>query len=200
MPRGRRRAGWTAGTHGGWVAAARLLPCAYGASVAEFIRAFDRLRPEAVLMTGQAARRGAIHVERIARNLDTRVCARQSRRSGRRAAVANAPERLEATAPAAEIARAIREAGFSARVSTNAGGYVCNHLYYGALHYLGAEAPATRAIFLHLPATPGQSPPRASARRLASDDAARALQAAAAALVDDGPAGRTSPSLTGMSH
>jgi pyroglutamyl-peptidase len=176
----RRLEGWN---HGGWIAAARLLPCAYDVSVAEFIRAFERLRPEAVLMTGQAARRGIIHVERFARNLD-HASAPENRgvRASGIAAAADAPQRLEATAPAAEIARAIREAGFNARVSTNAGGYVCNHLFYGALHHLSAEAPATLAIFLHLPATPGQNPPRASERRLSSSEAARALQAAAAAL------------------
>ncbi len=179
----RRLDGWRRGE---WIVAARLLPCAYGASVAEFIRAFARLRPEAVLMAGQAAGRGVIHVERFARNRDS-ASAPDNRgvRGGGGAVVADAPERLEATAPAQQVARAIREIGLGARVSTNAGGYVCNHLYYGALHYLGAAAPATRAVFVHLPAAPGQNPRRASERRLGVGDAARALQAAASALAGD---------------
>jgi pyroglutamyl-peptidase len=179
----RRLDGWRCGER---VAVARLLPCAYDAAVAEFVRAFEALRPEAALMTGQAARRGQIHVERIARNIDNALAPdnRGVWRTGV-ASVADAPERLEATAPASAVARALRQAGFDARTSTNAGGYVCNHLYYGALSYLRAEAPATRAIFLHLPATPEQTPARAAGRRLASDEAARALEAAAAALVGD---------------
>ncbi len=162
------------------------MPCAYEASVAEFVRAYETLRPEAALMTGQAARRGVINVERIARNVD-RASAPDNRgvwRSGV-ASVAHAPERLEATAPAQDVARAIRRAGLDARVSTNAGGYVCNHLHYGALLYLRSESAATRTVFLHLPATPDQTPPRASKRRLATEDAARALKAAAAALVGE---------------
>jgi hypothetical protein len=39
------------------VVAARMLPCAYEACVSQFVEAFQLLRPSAVLMTGQAARR-----------------------------------------------------------------------------------------------------------------------------------------------
>src|SRR5262249_44551094 len=95
-----------------------------------------------------------------------------------------APERLEAAAPVKAIAKAIEEAGIPTRVSTNAGGFVCNHLYFGALEYLGGLERATRAVFLHLPATPGQTPPRANAWRLTPAKAAEALRAAAAAMVD----------------
>ena len=97
---------------------------------------------------------------------------------------AGAPERLEATAPVREIAGAIREAGYPARVSTNAGGFVCNHLYFGALRHLSGLGRATRAVFLHLPATPEQTPPRASETRLSAAAAADALRAAAAAMVE----------------
>ena len=68
--RGKRRASLTAGAVGEFAAVARLLPCAYDASVRELIQAIETLRPEAVLMTGQAARRGVVCVERFARNLD----------------------------------------------------------------------------------------------------------------------------------
>lgn len=166
-----------------WIVATRMLPCAYEASIAEFLHAFESLRPDAVMMTGQAARRGVICVETIARNRD-RATAPDNRGVLRHGvpSVAGAPGILEATAPAAGVARAIREAGFPVRISTNAGGYVCNHLYFGALNHLRASSPRTPAVFLHLPATPERTPPRASVRRLASVDAARALKAAALAL------------------
>jgi pyrrolidone-carboxylate peptidase len=70
-------------------------------------------------------------------------------------------------------------------VSINAGGFVCNHLYFGALQYLRDARKGTPAVFVHLPATPRQQPPAANARRLASADAAKALKAAAAIMVDD---------------
>ena len=92
----------------------------------------------------------------------------------------------------AEIVRAIRDAGLPARVSTNAGDYVCNHLYYGALAFLRRVSPETPAVFLHLPATPEQSPPRASRRRLSTPDAVRALKAAASAMCDGAGTGSRS--------
>lgn len=177
-----RLEGWRRGQ---FAAVARLLPCAYDASVIEFIRAIETLRPDSVLLVGQAARRAAVSVERFARNLDD-AAAPDNRGALRRAVkiAGGAPERLEATAPVREIAGAIREAGFPARVSTNAGGFVCNHLYFSALRHLSGLGRATRAVFLHLPATPEQTPPRASTTRLSAAAAADALRAAAAAMVE----------------
>ena len=175
----RRLDGWRCGER---VAVARMLPCVYGACVEDLIEAFERLKPDAVLMTGQAARRGVVSVERVARNVanastpDNRGAIRPAE------GLAAGPDRLEATAPAGAVARAIRGAGVAARVSTNAGDYVCNHLYYGALQFLRGASPETPALFLHLPATPEQTPPGARARRLSTADAARALQAAVMAI------------------
>jgi pyroglutamyl-peptidase len=176
----KRLEGWRRGE---CAAVARLLPCAYDLSVKEFIRVFEALQPEAVLMTGQAARRAVVSVERFALNLDD-APGPDNRGVTRTAAkiVGEGPDRLEAAAPVKAIADAIREAGIAARVSTNAGGFVCNHLYFGALHYLSGRKLTTPAVFLHLPVTPGQTPPKANRRRLATDDAARALQATAASL------------------
>ena len=172
--------GWCCGDA---LAVARRLPCVYGACVAEFIDAFERLRPEAVLMTGQAATRAIVSVERTARN--SAGVATPDNRGVAGSAKLWGPALLEATVPANDIARAIRAAGVPARVSTNAGDYVCNHLFYGALSYLFDKAPGTPAVFTHLPATPEQTPPRATRRRLATADAALALKAAIAAMTNN---------------
>jgi pyroglutamyl-peptidase len=178
----RKLDGWRLGE---FAAVARLLPCAYDASVKELVRAIETLKPEAVLMTGQAAQRAVVCVERFARNLDDAAAPDNLGHLRKAVAIAEgAPERLEAAAPVKAIAGAIREAGIPARVSRSAGGFVCNHLYFGALQYLRDTGRATPAVFVHLPATPGQTPPASSARRLASADAAKALRAAAAAMVD----------------
>ena len=178
----RKLDGWRLGE---FAAVARLLPCAYDASVKELVGAIETLRPEAILMTGQAARRGVVCVERFARNLDDAAAPDNLGHLRKAVAIAEgAPERLEAAAPVKAIAGAIREAGIPARVSRSAGGFVCNHLYFGALQYLRDTGRATPAVFVHLPATPGQTPPASSARRLVSTDAAKALRAAAAAMVD----------------
>ncbi len=178
----RKLDGWRVGE---FATVARLLPCAYDASVKELIRAIETLRPEAVLMTGQAARRGVVCVERFARNLDDAAAPDNLGVTRMAAAIsAGAPERLEAAAPLKAIAGAIRMAGIPARVSRSAGGFVCNHLYFGALQYLRDKRSATPAVFVHLPATPGQTAPAASARRLTAAEAAKALKAAATTLLD----------------
>ncbi len=180
----RKLDGWRRGE---FAAVARLLPCAYDASVRELIRAIGTLKPEAILMTGQAARRAVVCVERFARNLDD--AAAPDNLGVLRKAVAiseGAPKRLAAAARVEAIAGAIREAGIPSRVSTSAGGFVCNHLYFGALQYLRDTGRATPAVFVHLPATPRQTWRAASARPLASADAAKALRAAAKAMVDVG--------------
>jgi pyroglutamyl-peptidase len=178
----RKLEGWRRGE---LAAVARLLPCAYDASVKELVRAIEAVQPEAVLMTGQAARRAMVCVERFARNLDDAAAPDNLGVLRKAVRISEAaPERLEAAAPVRAIADAIRAAGIPARVSRNAGGFVCNHLYFGALRYLGALGGPTRAVFLHLPATPEQTAPAARTRRLTAADAAKALRAAATAMVD----------------
>ena len=179
-----RLEGWR---RGNYAAVARLVPCAYDASVKEIVRLIETLRPEAILMTGQAAGRSVVCVERFARNLDTAAAPdndgvlRRGIRISR-----DAPDWLEAAAPVGAIVRAIKEAGIPARASTNAGGFVCNHLYFGALDHLRRERRAIPAIFVHLPVTPKQTPARANARRLTAAKAADALRAAAAAMAVGG--------------
>jgi pyroglutamyl-peptidase len=174
--------GWR---HGEYAAAARLLPCAYDASVKTLISAIEALRPDALLMTGQAARRGVVCVERFARNLDDAKAPDNdgAQRRGLRISRA-APDWLEAAAPVRIIARAINETGIPARMSRNAGAFVCNHLYFGVLHYLSEKRSAIPAVFVHLPVTPEQSPQGASERRLTPTEAANALRVAATVMLD----------------
>jgi pyroglutamyl-peptidase len=174
--------GWR---HGDFKAVARLLPCAYDASVKKLVQAIETLRPEAILMTGQAARRAAVSVERFARNLDDAAAADNDGVLRKAMTISDgAPSRLEATAPVVPIAKAIQEAGIPARISTDAGGFVCNHLYFGALQYLGRQGSPIPAVFVYLPVTPEQTPRGASAKRMTPALAADALRVAAAAMMD----------------
>jgi pyroglutamyl-peptidase len=169
----------------GFNAVTRLLPCAYDASVRKLIREIETIRPEALLMTGQAARRAVVCVERLAHNLDDAAAPDNDgdlRRGLRISRIA--PEWLEATAHVTTMVRAIKEAEIPARASRNAGGFVCNHLYFGALQYLGERGSAIPAVFIHLPVTPEQTTLGASAKRMTPALAADALRVAAIAMMD----------------
>ena len=136
-------------------------------------------------MTGQAARRGVVCVERFAHNLDDATAPDNDGALRRALRISRAaPEWLETVAPVRTIARAITGAGIPARVSRDAGGFVCNHLYFGALQYLSDKRSAIPAVFVHLPVTPEQAPPGANAKRLTPTEAADALRAAAKAILD----------------
>jgi pyroglutamyl-peptidase len=174
--------GWR---HGDYVAVACVLPCAYKGSVKKLISAIETLRPDALLMTGQAARRAVVCVERFARNLDDAAAPDNDGAVRRALRISRgAPEWLEAAAPVRTVARAIKDAGIPARVSRNAGAFVCNHLYFGALRYLSEKRLAIPAVFVHLPVTPEQAPQGASAKRLTPPEAANALRAAASVILD----------------
>ena len=174
--------GWR---HGDTVAVARLLPCAYDASVKKLISAIETLRPDALLMTGQAARRAVVCVERFAHNLDDATAPDNDGALRRALRISRAaPEWLETMASVRTIASAIKEAGIPARVSRDAGGFVCNHLYFGVLQYLGDKRSAIPAVFVHLPVTPEQAPPGANEKRLTRTEASDALRAAAKAILD----------------
>jgi len=182
-----RLEGWR---HGDTVAVARLLPCAYDASVKKLISAIETLRPDALLMTGQAARRAVVCVERFAHNLDDATAPDNDGALRRALRISRAaPEWLETKASVRTIASAIKEAGIPARVSRDAGGFVCNHLYFGALQYLSDKRSAIPAVFVHLPVTPEQAPPGANEKRLTRTEASDALRAAAAAILDELKAG-----------
>jgi pyroglutamyl-peptidase len=45
----------------------------------------------------------------------------------------------------------LHAAGLPARLSDDAGSYVCNHTYYSALQAIAAEDLPTRCLFLHVP-------------------------------------------------
>jgi pyroglutamyl-peptidase len=174
--------GWR---HHGFTAATCLLPCAYESSVKKLIHEIETLRPAALLMTGQAARRAVVCVERFAHNLDDATAPDNDGDLRRALRISRAaPEWLEASAPAGAIARTMKDAGVPARISRNAGGFVCNHLYFGALQYLSEKRLAIPAIFIHLPVTPEQTRPGASATRMTPAKAAEALRVAAAAMMD----------------
>ena len=175
--------GWR---HGDTVGVARLLPCAYDASVKKLINAIETLRPDAVLMAGQAARRAVVCVERFAHNLDDATAPDNDGALRRALRISRAaPEWLETRVSVRSIASAIKSAGIPARMSRDAGGFVCNHLYFGALQYLSEKRSAIPAVFVHLPVTPEQSPRGANAKRLTPTEASDALRAAAAAILDE---------------
>lgn len=78
---------------------------------------------------------------------------------------------LATVVPAAEMARRMRQAGVPARVSRDAGRYVCNHFYYLLLRRLKG-----RAVFVHVPRLPEEAGRLGGGPSLSLDQVERAVR------------------------
>lgn len=108
----------------------------------------EDIAPDAILQFGVAARRKAISVEMLARN---RVSILHPDASGAPASAgvvaARGPTALATRIPAAQIAAALRGRGIGARLSRNAGDYICNASFYHALAFANVSCVG----FIHIP-------------------------------------------------
>ena len=144
----------------------------------EFGRAFETLSahlaqspapPDAVVLTGMAARARRIRLERLAVNVaDCESFAARGRRPALRPDNAGAapvdreivpggPLALPARADVKGLARDLKGRGLPVEVSLSAGSYVCNDVYYRALSHLPS---GISCLFVHLPELPRRRPVR----------------------------------------
>jgi pyroglutamyl-peptidase len=56
-----------------------------------------------------------------------------------------------------DVVAALREAGVPAAVSRDAGGYLCNRIFFTLMHHAEAERPDLVGGFVHVPALPEQT-------------------------------------------
>lgn len=132
--------------------------------------------PDGVLLLGVAARRRTVCVETCAVNTARPVPDAARRHPQTRRLVAGAPARLGSTARLAPLHAAFRGFAVPARLSGDAGRYLCNASYF---HALAASTPGTRpVVFIHLPGRDGR-PAGVCAARMAG--ALSAVLAAVAA-------------------
>ena len=74
------------------------------------------------------------------------------------------------------------DAGVPAKVSNSAGTFVCNHLFYGLMHYLAAEGNIRRGGFIHVPYLPEQAARLGGQPSMALETMVRGLEAAIGAI------------------
>ncbi|WGD32267.1 peptidase C15 [Ancylobacter sp. WKF20] len=105
--------------------------------------------PDIVLMIGLAARRRALCIEISGRNGGGSFPDVARRRPVSRVIAPGGPARIACPAPSAALLHALSGAGVPARLSRDAGRYICNALAYRA--YGWARAEGRRAVFIHVP-------------------------------------------------
>jgi pyroglutamyl-peptidase len=125
-----------------------VLPVNY-AEVAEKLEALNAtLKPDAILHFGLAPRRKYVSIETRALNRVSLLhCDASGARARHRVIVPGAPHAVRSTFPTRQIAAAFCRAGYRARLSSNAGNYVCNETFYHSL----IRSPARSVGFIHVP-------------------------------------------------
>jgi pyroglutamyl-peptidase len=123
------------------------LDVSYARAADQLQAAIDRVRPDAVLSLGVAPD-AALRLETTARNLDTErspdatgeVRAGKTIRDG-------GPATIATRLPLDALRKALTAGGYEVRSSDDAGGYLCNHLFYELL----TRRPEGTAGFVHVP-------------------------------------------------
>ena len=133
-----------------------VLPVVFTES-SELLRHLIKLhKPDVVICLGQAEGRREISFERVAINLDD---ARLADNAGRvvldQPVVAAGPSAHFTTLPVKEMVAAVRAEGIAAGLSTTAGTFVCNHIFYAMQHELAETS--VRSGFIHVPLMPEQA-------------------------------------------
>ena len=143
---------------------AHVFAVTYAAVDHDLPRLLRKLRPNLIVMLGVASRAATIRVEARARNRSRLTCPDAERRPPR--AAISTPQRpshrTKSIAPGKLVAH-LRHAGCDARVSRDAGAYLCNYLYWRALETDATRSGNMQAIFIHIP--PRLSPCSTAGRR-----------------------------------
>ncbi len=142
-------------TIGPWELYKRKLSVTFRGAPEALYAAMDEVEPDAVLMVGLAASRGVVTPERQGVNeIVARIPDNEGNQPQNEPVVPGGPEVLFSTLPVEDMTEAILSAGVPARVSDNAGRFVCNALLYSALYRLEQADEPIPAAFIHVPATP----------------------------------------------
>jgi pyroglutamyl-peptidase len=134
-----------------------ILPVDRQGGPATLLNAVRALHPDAILCLGEATRRMAIAIERVALNLlDYRIADNAGHQAIDEPIVPDGPAAYFVTLPVRAMLAAVRAAGIPAELSLSAGAFLCNQVTYELLHYLTTHQLDIPTGFVHLPALPEQ--------------------------------------------
>jgi pyroglutamyl-peptidase len=126
-----------------------VLPVSYARAADALREAIRERKPDVVLCFGLADNREAISVERFAHNLDEASTTDNDAANGSGAEIDVAgPLAFRSTLPVDAIVAALREQEIPAEVSRDAGGFLCNHVFYVLMRELGKDQIGG---FVHVP-------------------------------------------------
>jgi pyroglutamyl-peptidase len=138
--------------------ATALLPVSYARAANVLRAAVAEHEPDAVICFGQADGRTGISVERFAHNLDEATTTDNDEAPGSGAPIdPGGPAAYASSLPVDRIVAALRASGIPAAPSRDAGGFLCNHVFYVLMRTLEQRGRDTRGGFVHVPLLPEQA-------------------------------------------
>jgi pyroglutamyl-peptidase len=130
--------------------ASHIFPVTYAAVDRQLPEVLGKVKPEALLMFGLAARTPYLRIETRARNAVTMLWPDAANtRSSKRGIAANA-DAMTFGPHTARLLRAARLTGIDARPSRDAGAYLCNYLSWRAIENV-KNGGLQLAAFIHVP-------------------------------------------------
>ena len=137
-----------------------VLPVVTGEAARILIDAFERLRPDLVVMLGEAGGSDRVRLEEIAVNKRRFSMPDNSGRTIEDdVVVEDGPERHRSTLPTEALFDHLQGLDLPVERSESAGTFLCNEVSYRMLHHLDRNDSPARAGFVHVPRVPQQVTP-----------------------------------------
>jgi len=130
--------------------ASHIFPVTYAAVDRQLPEMLAKVKPDALLMFGLAARTSYLRIETRARNAVTMLWPDAANTRSRKGAIAAGADAMMFGPHTARLLRAARLSGIDARPSRDAGAYLCNYLSWRAIESVKAGGPRL-AAFIHVP-------------------------------------------------
>ena len=128
-----------------------IFPVTYGGVDRELPELLASRRPHALLMFGLASRTAHVRIETRARNAVTTLWPDAGRTKPRKGSIAGNDDAVMFGPHTDRLLRAALATGIDARISRDAGSYLCNANLYTALGLCAVRQPAPPCGFIHLP-------------------------------------------------
>ncbi|GAA4708084.1 pyroglutamyl-peptidase I [Brevibacillus fulvus] len=136
----------------------REVPTVFDKALTHLYQAMEQVNPDLVICVGQAGGRPQITVERVAINVnDARIPDNEGNQPIDTPVIPGGPVGYWSTLPIKAIVKEMNLRGVPAAVSQTAGTFVCNHIFYGLMHYLAEKQSPIRGGFIHIPFLPEQA-------------------------------------------
>ncbi len=153
------------------------LPVTFKGAAVMLEQAVDEFRPDVVLCMGQGSGRSEVNIERVAINMaDSKKPDNDGYQPEEMPVRAEAPDAYFSNLPVKRLVEALHTEGIPAVVSNSAGAYVCNTVFYTALHMVHNKYPDMRVGFVHIPYLPCQVVEKSKQPSMATETVVLALE------------------------